>query len=141
MGSASEGAPGLVDSASSASEGATACAISSMKCERAASPARRIAFSIASASERPWLITPTPFTPTSGAPPTSRQSIRFFIPSRAVFESRPPIFARIEEWSARFRYSPTTFAVPSIVFRATLPVKPSVVMTSNSPVRRSRPSQ
>ncbi len=30
VGSASEGAPGLVDSASSASEGATACAISSM---------------------------------------------------------------------------------------------------------------
>jgi hypothetical protein len=29
---------------------------------------------------------------------------------------------------------------PSIVFRATLPVKPSVTMTSAAPVKKSRPS-
>ena len=84
---------------------------------------------------------PTPFTPTSGAPPTSRQSSRFFIPSSAAFDRRPPIFDTVVLCNARFRYSPTTLAVPSIVFRATFPVNPSVTMTSNSPVSRSRPSQ
>jgi hypothetical protein len=33
------------------------------------------------------------------------------MPSSAAFESSPPIFARVELSSARFRYSPTTRAV------------------------------
>jgi hypothetical protein len=100
-----------------------------------------MAFSIASASERPWLMNPTPFTPTSGAPPTSRQSVRFRMPASALWARRPPILEAVELRSACFTYSPTTRAVPSMVLSATLPVKPSVTMTSMSPAIRSRPSQ
>ena len=47
----------------------------------------------------------------------------------------------IVERSELLMSSPMTLAVPSIDLSATFPVKPSVTMTSSSPVRRSRPSQ
>ena len=54
--------------------------------------------------------------------------------------SRPPSFETVPERIAS-RTAPTTaFAVPSISFSATLPVKPSVTTTSTSPRGRSKPS-
>ena len=59
----------------------------------------------------------------------------------AVFTSAPPSRAGSVRWSASFIIPASAWAVPSMVFSATFPVKPSVTITSISPPRRSRPSQ
>ena len=59
----------------------------------------------------------------------------------AVLTSALPSRAGSVRWRASRIITARAWAVPSMVFRATLPVKPSVTTTSTSPARRSRPSQ
>ncbi len=126
---------------SSASASAAASPISRVHPALAPSAARATAFATALRSEAPCAMSATPSTPRSGAPPISRQSTRRRISSMAAFTSAPPSRAGSVRWSASFIIAESACAVPSIVFSATLPVKPSVTTTSTSPARRSRPSQ
>ena len=52
----------------------------------------------------------------------------------------PPAFERVEEVAAARTAPSSTDDVPSITFSATLPVKPSVTITSASPVPIAKPS-
>ena len=102
--------------------------------------ARRTALAIPSAPELPWPTTAMPRSPSRIAPPVvSGCSSRRRPPSAGRISSPPSAASGFER--AASRIAPVTvFAVPSISFRATLPVKPSVTTTSATPLGRSRPS-
>src|SRR6185503_18276424 len=109
----------------------------STSAQRAAS---RTALAIPSAPELPWPTTAIPRRPSRIAPPvvsgcSSRRS-----PPSAGFISRPPAAASGLERAA-LRIAPAIArAEPSITLRVTLPVKPSVTITSTVAAGRSPPS-
>ncbi len=60
---------------------------------------------------------------------------------RALHEQRPQLWKRRGHERGLQRLRMSVLAVPSMVFRQTLPVNPSVTTTSKSPARRSPPSR
>src|SRR5215218_722291 len=103
--------------------------------------ASRTAFAIPSGPALPWPTTATPRSPSRMAPPVASGSMRRLSPPSAGRSRRPPSVAIGPERAASRTASATARAVPSIVFSATLPVKPSVTTTSAIPASRSRPSR
>ena len=82
----------------------------------------------------------TPLTPSSGAAPYSSQSSRALSrPSAGIMNSEPNS-ASGSRLISSFTARPRKFAALSAVLRITLPVKPSVTITSHVPLNRSRPS-
>ena len=96
---------------------------------------------MAQAPDDPWPTMHVPLTPRSGVPPNRSGSSLAFSWLKLPFTNTAPIFAGMLEVSASFTYLNSTFEVPSMVFKQTLPVKPSVMTTSNAPAIRSPPSQ
>ena len=92
------------------------------------------------AFDRPCPMTQQPFIPRRGAPPYSEGSIRLRTARKAGMESQAPTFVRVERVSSSRRSSTIDSASVSLAFRTTLPVKPSMTITSALPVNRSCPS-
>ena len=97
-------------------------------------------FFTAKAFDEPWPTSSAPFTPRSGAPPYVSGL------TCAMSSFRPPLMARAPSFvTGVFIITPlsvlnSVLDVPSMVLRHTLPVKPSVTMTSNFAGRMSPPS-
>src|SRR5580698_969118 len=92
------------------------------------------------ASVPPWLFTTTPFSPRKIPPFAARgSSLRRNVINAPLAMNAPSrlIGSRL---SAVRRKCTTSLAVPSAVLSATLPVKPSVTMTSTVPSAMSSPS-
>ena len=110
-------------------EGRTEAAIAATMPPTATSWATVMALTIATEVEDPWLITHTPSTPRSMAPPVVSGSRAAAYGIRCG-RSAPAASAA----SGRLKISPRLVmrkrSVPSKVLRATLPVNPSVTITS-----------
>ena len=65
----------------------------------------------------------------------------FFRPFRPSLTHRAPILPFVVDIMASLMAPKSTFEAPSMVFRHTLPVKPSVTTTSYCAPSTSRPSQ
>src|SRR3954454_12452924 len=102
--------------------------------------ASRTALAMPSAVEPPWAITATPRRPRRIAPPTVLGSISSRSRPTRPRISSPPTLEMADEVTASRIARTTVREVPSIVFKAMLPVKPSVTTTSSSPPVRSLPS-
>ena len=104
------------------------------------SAATRIAFLIALAFDRPWQMMQTPFTPSSGAPP-SRSNPRACGILVGCLRKHVAQLARhggLQRFLAACCVIMST--KPSLTFSATLPMKPSHTTTSAMPPKMSRPS-
>ncbi len=110
---------------------ARAAAVRSTMSSSAARRAKRTAFAIPSTLDFPWATTTGRRTPSRIAPPVVLGSSCSRRPARRPRTSSPPSDDRSPPRMASRTAPATVFAVPSISFRATLPVKPSVTTTSD----------
>src|SRR5512132_2126893 len=102
--------------------------------------ASRIALVIPAASNEPCGTTTSLRRPSRTAPPTACGSSWSRSSRKAGRSIRPPIVERLDEVAASRTAPSSTAEVPSITFSTTLPVKPSVTITSASPVPIAKPS-
>ena len=111
-----------------------------VKSTRARSRAIFTALAKEAASAPPWLFTTMPLSPRNGPPFTLEGSSLRAIRRRAPWAMKAPSLEVMEEVRASRISARKNRASPSPVFRATLPVKPSVTTTSTVPLAMSSPS-
>src|SRR5262245_22764798 len=111
-------------------ESASERAVRSIARSSTARAASLTAFAIPSGPELPCPTTATPRNPSRIAPPVWSGSVWRRNPPSAGLSSSPPAAARGPDRAADRTAVPIADAVPSMVFRTTFPVNPSVTITS-----------
>ena len=91
-------------------------------------------------SAPPWLFIIIPFKPSKLAPLYLLGSTTFLKELSTFIEDIPAIFVKTFFAYSSFSFEDINLAIPSLVFNAILPTKPSQTITSILPQKMSSPS-